>query len=162
MKQMNTPPEKLRINSKSIARIAAIQVIYQYYDKKSDINSLLMNIVDFYKDADINDNFNVSANTEIRPSYGYLSDLVKYTHQSLQENNDVIEKFLVSGKKLEEMSKLLLSIVQVGITELRFFPEVSRKVIIKEYTDIAADMLSVNEAGFVNSLLDKQSKNHDE
>ena len=46
-----------QISTKSIARIAAIQTLYQFASSKGefDVNSVLLRMKDFYKDSDFKD-----------------------------------------------------------------------------------------------------------
>jgi transcription antitermination protein NusB len=148
---------KNQINAKSIARIAAIQTIYQVGDENCDINSLLLRIRTFYQDNDINDDYEIEKTNKVklRPSYNYLSELVKFTYENLEEIDKIIQLYLASEWSIKSLPKLLLAILRVAVCEVKYFPETPHKVIINEYTDIASDMLDSGEVGFVNSMLDK-------
>ncbi|MCP5369115.1 MAG: N utilization substance protein B [Rickettsiaceae bacterium] len=150
--------QQIPLNSKTIARIAAIQTIYQYNNNpNSDINSLLMRIIEFYKDDDITEDLEIGKEFKMRPSYNYLKELVKYSYDNLELINKAIIALLDDKQSFTMMPKLLLSILQIAICEINFFPEIPKKVVVNEYTDIANDMLNQNEIGFVNSILDKYS-----
>ena len=152
--------KKIQLNSKSIARIAAIQALYQYnQEEKPDITSILMRVTEFYKNSNILDDFEVdkSLQVKIKPSYSYLSELVKNACNNIDEINSYIKNYLSDEDQMSNMPRLLLSVLQVAFCELKFFPEIPRNVVINEFTDIANDMLSHNEVGFVNSILDKFS-----
>ena len=150
---------KTQINTKSISRIAAIQTIYQYEnnDSTSDIETLLLRIVEFYKDKDIKSDYELDKESKLklRPSYNYLNELVKFTHENIQEIDKVVEKHLTNEWNLQNLPKLLFATLRVAVCELKYFPETPSKVIINEYPDIASDMLDSGEVGFVNSVLDK-------
>ena len=150
---------KTQINTKSISRIAAIQTIYQYEnnDSTSDIETLLLRKVEFYKDKDIKSDYELDKESKLklRPSYNYLNELVKFTHENIQEIDKVVEKHLTNEWNLQNLPKLLFATLRVAVCELKYFPETPSKVIINEYTDIASDMLDSGEVGFVNSVLDK-------
>lgn len=150
---------KTQINTKSISRIAAIQTIYQFEnDKKTaDINTLLLRIRDFYKDKDLKSDYEIdkSSKIKLRPSYNYLNELVKFTHENLESIDKIIEIHLTNEWNLKNLPKLLFATLRVAVCELKYFPETPSKVIINEYTDIASDMLDDREVGFVNSVLDK-------
>jgi N utilization substance protein B len=150
---------KVELNSKSIARIAAIQTIYQLNatDSYNDIDGILMRIISFYKDQDIKSDYELDQNLQLKmkPSVNYLKELVQYTKTNLTELDEIITNHLINDKNLEHLPRLLLAILRVAICELRYFPEIPYKVVINEYTDIAGDMLDTREIGLVNSLLDK-------
>ena len=152
-----------QLNTKSIARIAAIQTLYQFEKSTtdSDIESLLLRIVDFYKDKDVKNDYELDnkSKLKLRPSYSYLTELVKFTHDNLEKIDSIIESHLTKEWTLNTLPELLSATLRVAICEIKFFPETPRKVIINEYTDIASDMLDEREIGFVNSVLDKYSIN---
>ena len=146
-----------QINTKSVARIAAIQTFYQFTStsQEYDINSSLARIKDFYKDANIKSDYDLGKKSflKLKPSYAYLEELVKYTYDNLSEIDQIITNHLTEGRTLKTMPVLLIALLRVGICELTYFPETPRKVVINEYTDIASDMLEEKETGFVNSVL---------
>ncbi|PCJ29567.1 MAG: transcription antitermination factor NusB [Rickettsiales bacterium] len=152
---------KAQLNTKSISRIAAIQTMYQYEDGENDIDieTLLLKLIDFYKNEDIKSDYELDSKSKLkpRPSYNHLKELVKFSHENLEEIDAIIETHLTKEWTLQKMPKLLTATLRVAICEIKYFPETPRKVIINEYTDIASDMLDEGEIGFVNSVLDHYS-----
>ena len=151
-----------QINTKSIARIAAVQTLYQFASTKeiTDINSVLTKTKEFYKDSEFNSDHELDKKSRLkfRPSYSYLEELVKYTYNNLPEIDNIISDLLTKDWNVKSMPVLLLALLRVAICELNYFPETPKKVIINEYTDIASDMLNQNEIGFVNSVLHNYSQ----
>ena len=149
---------KTQLNTKSIARIAAIQTLYQYENSnnKIDIETLLLKMIDFYKNTDIKSDYELDKENrlKLRPSYNYLKELVKFTYENLEEIDVIIQQHLSKEWTLKSLPKLLFATLRVAICEIKYFPETPQKVILSEYTDIAADMLGAGEIGFVNSVLD--------
>lgn len=145
-----------KINKKTIARIAAIQTIYQYAIQNFDvdINDVVKNIIIFYQ----NEKKQGNNNLKISPNIEYLNILVKLVIENLKEIDELIEVNLITKKDLKQMPVLLTALLRVSISELLFLKDVPGKVVISEYTDIANDMLNENEIGFVNSILDKIAK----
>lgn len=147
-----------KINTKTISRIAAIQTLYQYQQntEERNIDTLIQDMISFYQNENLNNDFELIQNKpiKIRPSINYFTDLVKHTVDNLLTIDDIISKHLTEDWEIKGLSNLLLAILRVSIGELKFFPETPRKVIINEFTDITSDMLSDNEVGFVNSVLD--------
>lgn len=150
------------ISTKSIARIAAIQTLYQFASSKgsSDAKTILLRMKEFYKDAGVKSDHDIDVNSKIklRPSYGYLDELVKYTCDNLPTIDEIVSSLLTKEWTINTMPMLLHAVLRVAICELNYFPETPRKVIINEYTDIASDMLDENEVGFVNSVLHNYSQ----
>ncbi len=151
-----------KINNKTISRIAAIQTMYQYQqeDPAPDINVLMQNMLAFYQDGDLHsDHESTSKNPiKIRPSINHFSELIKFTIPNLEELDQIIATHLATEWEINDLQPLLLAVLRVAASELKFFPETPQKVIVNEFTDIASDMLTDNEIGFVNSILDKIAK----
>lgn len=146
-----------QISTKSIARIAAIQILYQFANSKAeaDITSLLVRMKELYKDSDFKSDHEIdeNSNLRLRPSYSYMEELVKHTHENLSKIDEIIANHLTKEWNINTIPVLLCAVLRVAICEIDYFPETPQKVILNEYTDIASDMLDSNEIGFVNSLL---------
>jgi N utilization substance protein B len=153
---------KNKINTKTIARIAAIQAIYQYQNNDSQVNisKVTENILNFYQNSDLTKDFDLNEKTpiKIKMSQSYFRELVQFTQDNLSSTNLLIADYLTEQWNIDKLPILLKSILQVAICELKYFPETPKKVIINEYTDIASDMINDQEIAFVNSILDKISK----
>lgn len=151
-----------KINTKTISRIAAIQTLYQYQQETQvqDIDPLIQNMLKFYGDKELNNDYELTASKsiKIKPSISYFIELVKSTVENLKFLDEIIVNHLIEDWKIADLPPLLLALLRVAICELKFFPNSPKKVIINEFTDITSDMLSDNEIGFVNSILDKIAK----
>lgn len=159
-----------KINTKTIARIAAVQVIYQYKPEDSDqnIEKIIQQIIQFYQDEraanNLTTNMTTSSNKSIKVklSISYFELLVKSVVVNLPQIDKMISRHLTSEWQIASLPVLLLALLRVAICELQFVPNVPSKVVINEFTDITSDMLSENEVGFVNSVLDSIAKKSSE
>ncbi|WP_341757264.1 MULTISPECIES: transcription antitermination factor NusB [unclassified Candidatus Tisiphia] len=155
-----------KINTKTIARIAAVQAIYQYKPKSPDqnIDRIIQQTIQFYQDERAANNLTTNLNKPIKVklSISYFELLVKSVVVNLPQIDKMISRHLTSEWQLTSLPILLLALLRVAICELQFFPNVPNKVVINEFTDITSDMLSENEVGFVNSVLDKIAKESSE
>lgn len=150
------------INAKSIARIAAVQTLYQYKleGAQQSLDSIMEQMIRFYQDERVkntSDNDNPNS-LKIKLSIGYFETLVKAVDENIVQIDEIITSHLVSKWKINTLPILLLALLRVAVCELKFFPGTPDKVVINEFTDITSDMLSEHEVGFVNSLLDTVSK----
>jgi N utilization substance protein B len=154
---------KPQLNTKSLARIAAVQTLYQFKNDNNDcdIDTVLLKTIEFYKDHEVKNDHELEKDStlKLKPSYNHLKELVKFTHDNLEEIDSIIETHLTKQWNLNNLPKLLHAILRVAICEIKYFPETPHKVILNEYTDIASDMLDDGEIGFVNSMLDNYSSN---
>lgn len=151
------------ISNKTIARIAAIQILYQYglSSKEQNPEELVQKMIDFYNDQETKEELEIKTidrNKKIKPSKTHLTQLVKLTTTNLIDIDKIIVLHLVSEEKINAIPRLVLAMLRVSICELKFFPETPYKVVINEFTDIASEMITENEVGFINSLLDNVAK----
>ncbi|WP_250311898.1 transcription antitermination factor NusB [Rickettsia endosymbiont of Oedothorax gibbosus] len=155
-----------KINTKTIARIAAVQAIYQYKpeDPKHNIEKIIQQIIQFYQDEraanSLTTNLTASLNKPIKVklSISHFELLVKSVVVNLPQIDKMISRHLTAEWQITSLPVLLLALLRVAICELQFFPNVPNKVVINEFTDITNDMLSEGEVGFVNSVLDRIAK----
>jgi N utilization substance protein B len=153
-----------KINTKTIARIAAVQALYQYQinDNLQSATELTESLVEYYADtnSEMCDDLVLqqSERKRIKLNINYFTALMNYTLGNLQTIDSVIQSNIGDGWEIEHLHTTLMAVLRVGICELQFFPEVPHKVVINEFTDIASDILKDNEVAFVNSILDKSSK----
>lgn len=148
------------INTKTIARIAAIQALYQYQINNNSQNTdeLIYNISNYYKDEYSKEELEISNSSKIKLNSSLFSNLVKLTIENIDAIDKVILDSLDDSWKWENLHITLIALLRAAICELRYFPETPYKVVINEFTDIASDMLKESEVPFVNSVLDKASK----
>jgi N utilization substance protein B len=142
-----------KINKKSIARIAAVQAIYQnILQNNEDMDDIMQNVFSFYQnDSSIT---NLPDNLKISLSISHFKMLVKSVFENINKLDEIIDNHLTNDKDPAHMLILLRALLRVSICELLFCPTTPAKVVINEYTDIANDMLNEHEIGFVNSVLD--------
>ena len=150
-----------KINTKTMARIAAIQVLYQYKlgDANQDVELIMQQILKFYQDERLqNSKIAPNKSIKIRVSIGHFERLVKNVTSNITEIDNIISSNLSPEWQIESLPLLLLATLRVAIGELKFLLDIPSKVVINEFTDIASEMLDENEIGFVNSILDHISK----
>lgn len=141
-----------KINVKTIARIAAIQLLYQFNNYEKNVDLLTQQMVEHYNDMELEDN-----TIKIKLNINYFKLLVDLTISNIDLIKKNIENFLVKDNT-EIVPGLSMAIIMTGSTELTFLPEVPFKVVINEYSSIAASMVSDAEVALVNSILDKIAK----
>jgi N utilization substance protein B len=154
-----------KISTKTVARIAAVQALYQYNisGSKDPIDKIISDINNYYMHSDgVNDAiYDISEDAKSAPkvklNLNHFTGLVKQTIDRMEDIDKFIESRLIKTK-FESLHITLLSILRVAIAELYYFPEVPYKVVINEFTNIASDMLTDNEIAFVNSMLDAAYK----
>ena len=88
----------------------------------------------------------------------FIKDVVKGTI----ERNDVIDNeiqiHLENDIKLKNLDKIFIIIIKSAIFEFLYKPNVSPKIIIKEYLNASNFFIDISQTKYLNALLDKISK----
>lgn len=150
-----------KISTKTMARLAAVQVLYQYKidDTDQDIELIMQQIVKYYQDeGPKSSEARLNKPIKVKISISYFDRLVKNVTSNIIAIDKIISNNLSSEWLIGSLPLLLLALLRVGVGELQFSQDVPSKVVINEFTDIASEMLNESEVGFVNSILDHISK----
>lgn len=152
-----------KITTKTIARIAAVQAIYQYQlgDYKQDVEEIILSLANYYNSGEYAEELGSGCKIKIKLHTNHFSALVRYTIDKMEHLDKIITGSLDREMKMEDMPLMLSAMLRTGTTELFYFPETPSKVVINEFTNIAGDMLAPQEVGFVNSILDKLAGNRE-
>ena len=139
----------LSIVSKSAARIAAVQIIYNSLSSAKPIGQVFNEYLLSFK-KDLENQFDIEALDD-----NYL-DLILLNFDHSYDR--IIENYLTKDWKMERISNVDKAILYTGITELQLNLSLSKNIIISEYIEIAEQMCG--ESKFINSVLDKYSENY--
>jgi N utilization substance protein B len=140
-----------KILSRTIARLAAIQVNYA-----QEQNSEKIDIIKFYEDQNLLEDLETE-NKLIEPDQIYLKKLTDNMTNNLAQIDSIISEYLTKSN-IEKLDLVIKSILRAAVCEMTLFADVPTKVIINEYTNIANSFVDANETGFINSVLDKVAK----
>ncbi|MEE8258473.1 MAG: transcription antitermination factor NusB, partial [Sphingomonadales bacterium] len=88
----------------------------------------------------------------------FLSDLVTGVSKSESAIKEALEGVLTGSWSFGRLEVILRAILQAGVYELMFRPDIPRPVIINEYIDITHSYYEGKEPGFVNGILDELAK----
>jgi N utilization substance protein B len=152
--------DKQKINTKTIARLAAVQVLYAMeISPKSNPKKLIADIVEYYTTGqNVNRDMNIDDDIDISYNKSFFHLLTEAAIQHIESNNEVILEYLKAPYNLDNTNSLLLSLLRVGIAELIYVTDTPFKVVINEFTNIAGSFLGENDVAFVNALLDSHAK----
>jgi N utilization substance protein B len=130
------------------SRICAIQALYQqfFYKNSKSIEDIYQELYDIYREDFANKNLSKIININ------FVENLVNVVIQNQSEQNKRIESFLQDGWRIEDISELLLIILQLSTTEI-CYNDTDIGIIINEYIEITKIFGNVKEAKFVNNIL---------
>ena len=141
-----------RSRSRSAARLAAVQALYQQDMEGTPLPRLLKEFHDHRLGATIEDQTYHSAERE------FFDDLVTGSEARRAELDTMIGNRLAEGWTLERLDRPMRAILRAGAYELVARPDVPVASVISEYVDVAHAFYDQRESGFVNGLLDAIAK----
>jgi transcription antitermination protein NusB len=143
---------KSRSISRSAARLAAVQALYQQEMEGTPKARLIHEFHDHRLGATI------EGDTYVEAEQSFFDDLVSGTLDRREEIDGLISGRLAEGWTLERLDKPMKAILRAGAYELIARPDVPVASVISEYVDVADAFYDKREKGFVNGLLDAIAK----
>ena len=146
---MNTPA---RSRSRSAARLAAVQALYQQEMEGTPIARLLREFHEHRLGATIEDA------TYVEAEQSFFDDVVAGVDSRRGEIDEVIARKLAEGWSFDRLDRPMRAILRAGTYELLARKDVPVGSVISEYVDVAHAFYDKRESGFVNGLLDAVAK----
>ena len=141
-----------RSRSRSAARLAAVQALYQQDMEGTPVAQLLKEFHDHRLGATIEDAQYHDAERE------FFDDIVTGANARNDDIDRLISERLAEGWTLERLDRPMRAILRAGAYELIARPDVPVGSVISEYVDVAHAFYDKRESGFVNGLLDAIAK----
>src|SRR5437764_3840258 len=141
-----------RSRSRSAARLAAVQALYQQEMEGTPLSRLLKEFHDHRLGATIEDNRYHDAERD------FFDDIVTGVDARRAEIDQLISDRLAEGWTLERLDRPMRAILRAGAYELVARADVPVGSVISEYVDVAHAFFDKRESGFVNGLLDSIAK----
>ena len=141
-----------RSRSRSAARLAAVQALYQQEMEGTPLPRLLKEFHDHRLGATIEDAEYHQAERD------FFDDIVSGADARRAEIDELIGARLAEGWALERLDRPMRAILRAGAYELIARPDVPLGSVINEYVDVAHAFYDKRESGFVNGLLDAIAK----
>lgn len=141
-----------RSKSRSAARLAAVQALYQLEMEGTPLATLLHEFHQHRLGATIEDVTYADAEES------FFDDVVTGVDKRRDEIDAMITARLSKGWSLERLDKPMRQILRAGAYELIARKDVPTGTVISEYVDVAHAFYDKREAGFVNGLLDGVAK----
>lgn len=146
------PASAARSRSRSTARLAAVQALYQLEMEKVPIARLLHEFHSHRLGATLDGVEYAEAEVD------FFNDLVRGVDTRREELDALIAGRLAEGWSLERLDRPMRQILRAGAYELVGRADVPAASVISEYVDVAKAFYDPRETGFVNALLDGIAK----
>ena len=137
-----------RSRSRSAARLAAVQALYQQEMEKTPLPQLLEEFHSHRLGQTIEDETYHEAERD------FFDDIVVGADARRTQIDALISDRLAEGWSLERLDRPMRAILRAGAYELIARPDVPVGSVISEYVDVAHAFYGKRESGFVNGLLD--------
>lgn len=141
-----------RARSRSAARLAAVQALYQQEMEQTPIAVLLHEFHHHRLGATIEGVEYADAEVD------FFDDVVSGVHARADELDALISARLAEGWSLNRLDRPMRQILRAGAYELAARADVPTGSVISEYVDVAKAFYDKREAAFVNGLLDAVAK----
>ncbi|RVT92577.1 transcription antitermination factor NusB [Sphingomonas crocodyli] len=141
-----------RSRTRSAARLAAVQALYQQEMEGTELPRLLDEFHRHRLGATIEDVTYADAEAD------FFDDLVKGVDARRDEIDAAISAKLTADWKIERLDKPMRQILRAGTYELLARQDVPTATVISEYVDVADAFYDKREKGFVNGVLDAVAK----
>ena len=141
-----------RSRSRSAARLAAVQALYQRQMEGTATARLLDEFHQHRLGAEIEDEQYVDAEV------AFFDDVVAGVIARIEEIDALLLGKLAEGWTLARLDKTMLQILRCGAYELLARADVPVASAISEYVDVAHAFFDEREAKFVNGVLDALAK----
>jgi N utilization substance protein B len=138
--------------SRSAARLAAVQALYQQEMEGTPLPRLLKEFHDHRLGATIEDAQYHDAERD------FFDDIMTGVDARRSDIDSAISERLADGWSLERLDRPMRAILRAGAYELLARPDVPVGSVISESVDVAHAFYDKRESGFVNGILDAIAK----
>ncbi|WP_168074777.1 transcription antitermination factor NusB [Caulobacter sp. SSI4214] len=137
-----------RIQPRSVARLAAVQALYQMEVSGAGVDSVIREFSEHRFDRDVEGERLAAADE------AFFAELAKGVVANQAKVDQGVVKRLASGWRLDRLDATARAVLRAGAYELMFRPDVPTEVVINEYVEIAKSFFEGPESGFINGALD--------
>ena len=141
-----------RSKSRSAARLAAVQALYQRHMEDTPLARLLDEFHQHRLGREIEEAQYADAEVD------FFDDVVSGTIARMDEIDTLLTGKLAEGWSIARLDKTMLQILRAGSYELLARADIPTGTAISEYVDVAHAFFEEREAKFVNGVLDAVAK----
>lgn len=149
---MSKPKTKMAPGGRSLARMAAVQALYQMDIGGTDLNAVIREFETTRFTGDEKDELVANADTQ------FFADILRGVVRRQRDIDPVVDDQLASGWRLVRVDSILRAILRAGVFELQERRDVPARVVINEYIDVAHAFFDDEEPKVVNGILDRLAR----
>jgi N utilization substance protein B len=142
-------------NSRSVARMAAVQALYQMDVAGTDAAAVIDEFVEhrFARGAPEPDG--EDPNCLVDADATFFADVLKGVVRRQRDIDPMVDQQLATGWRLVRVDSILRAILRGGVFELMERADIPARVTINEYINIAKAFFEDDEPKVVNGVLDR-------
>jgi len=141
-----------RAASRSAARLAVVQALYQMDMSGIDLNEVVSEFEAHRLGQEI------EGDQYFEAEAAFFRDLVEGVVREQRSLDPLIDEQLAEGWRLNRVDSILRAILRAGAYELAMREDVPARVVISEYLDIAHAFFGDEEPRVVNGILDRLAR----
>jgi transcription antitermination protein NusB len=134
--------------SRSQARLAAVQALYQMDLAETDLAA----IIEEFKAHRLGKDADNGTGTEA--DAGHFADVLRGVVRRQRDIDPIIDRQLAEGWRLTRIDSIVRAILRAAVFELMELSDVPIRVVISEYIDVAHAFFEGDEPRVVNGVLD--------
>ena len=146
---MSTPRAPLGARKRSVARLVAVQALYQVELSGARPANVIAEFVKHRLGRELD------GGTYAEADVALFSAIVEGVAARQAELDHAISRVLTPEWPLDRLETVLRAILRAGAWELMARPDVPARVVINEYLDVAHAFFDGKEPGLVNGVLDR-------
>jgi N utilization substance protein B len=142
-------------NPRSIARMAAVQALYQMDLAGTDVADVIDEFVELrFKGAAADSEGDMGASLEGAHA-AFFGEILKGVVRRQRDIDPLVDSQLATGWRLVRVDSILRAILRAGVFELLERSDVPARVTINEYINVAHAFFEGDEPKVVNGVLDR-------
>jgi N utilization substance protein B len=144
-------PQQTRALSRSRARLAAVQALYQMDMAETDLNE----VIEEFKTLRLESG---AEGAVAGADADHFTRVLNGVVRRQRELDPAIDQQLAAGWRLVRVDAILRAILRAGGFELLELTDVPARVVISEYVDVAQAFFESDERRVVNGVLDQLAR----
>ncbi len=152
-KAQSVDKEARKANKRGAARLAAVQALYQMDLAGSGLNEILAEFESCWIGRE------VEGAQYLPAEAAFFRDIVTGVVREQRTLDPLIDAALAERWPLKRIEAILRAVLRAGSYELKHRRDVPARVVVSEYTDVAAAFVEREETGMVNAVLDQLARN---
>ncbi len=156
----NIPVKSIEKHSKSAARMAAVQALYQMETAHSGVEKIIRDFNEYWlSDTEqVKDDDGAAPPDLHHADKDFFAKLTRGVVEVQLRIDPYLERQLAKGWKLSRLDATVRAILRTGLFELIRMPDTPAKVVIDEYLNLAHAFFDADEPKFINGVLDAAAK----